>query len=80
MVPIGGSKPLHTVPLTMAGDEVGPEAVRLADSPSPVWHLAQADRPLTLCGRSIQYGSRRRLWAETPADERCDLCLQRLGL
>jgi hypothetical protein len=59
-------------------DEVGPEAVRPIDSEK--WHLVDALDPITLCGKVIQYGSRRKLWAETHPDDRCLLCLRQLGV
>jgi hypothetical protein len=77
MVPIEVSEVGLTVPL-MANDEVGPEAVRPINN--RVWHLTEDARPLTLCGRVIEYGSRRRLWAEVAETDRCRLCLERLGL
>jgi hypothetical protein len=61
----------------MAG-AVGPEAVKPIDSEK--WHLAHALHPVTLCGELIHYGSRRRLWQDTPRDDRCHLCLQVLGV
>lgn len=78
MVPIGRSGIDHTVPLMADdGDEFGPEAVRPADSHT--WHLAEGARPFTLCGRIIEYGSRRRPWPEVPDADRCQLCLERLA-
>lgn len=78
MVPIGRSGAGHTVPLMPDENELGPEAVRLTGDPS--WHLAEDARLLTLCGRIIEYGSRRRLWVEVPETDRCQLCLERLGI
>jgi hypothetical protein len=42
------------------------------------WHLMHAERPLTLCGIEFSYAySRRRLWNETPENQRCRSCLER---
>lgn len=42
------------------------------------WHLMHAERPLTWCGIEFSYAySRRRLWSETPADQRCQSCMER---
>jgi hypothetical protein len=73
--------------------EIGPEAVfihpnveRDAPSDTPTrrlhdtasWHLIDAMRALTWCGIDIGYGNRRRLWSETPEDQRCAICIRRL--
>jgi hypothetical protein len=43
------------------------------------WHLILDERPLTWCGLEFSYAlSRRRLWAETPEDQRCQSCMGRL--
>ena len=42
------------------------------------WHLIHAERPLTWCGLEFSYAdSRRRLWSDTPEDERCHSCIGR---
>ena len=54
-------------------EEVGCEAVRPLDGET--WHLAEALRPVTLCGETILYGSRRRrFWPEAPEEDRCQTC------
>ena len=43
------------------------------------WHLIQTERPLTYCGLEFSYAfSERRLWSETPQDQRCQSCVGRL--
>jgi hypothetical protein len=43
------------------------------------WHLIHAERPLTWCGLEFSYAfSQRRLWSETPEDQRCQSCIGRL--
>lgn len=69
----------NLLPLTvMAEEEIGPEAVRLHDSMT--WHLAHALRSETICGLVVHYGSRQRLWADTPEGDRCSVCLAALGV
>ena len=46
---------------------------------SSLWHVADAERALTWCGLDVGYGNLRRRWSETPADQRCQMCLDRLG-
>jgi hypothetical protein len=47
--------------------------------PSYSWHLIHAERPLTWCGLEFSYTySKRRLWSETPEDQRCQSCIARL--
>ncbi len=47
--------------------------------PSYSWHLIHAERPLTLCGLKFSYAfARRRRWSETPEDQRCQSCIERL--
>lgn len=73
--------------------EVGPEAVLLLQvltfettaepTVTPTvdtskWHLIDAMRGRTWCGLKLAYAGRRELWSETPADERCEMCLLRL--
>jgi hypothetical protein len=56
-------------------EEAEPEAVRPIDSKT--WHLADFVRPVTLCGETIYYGApRRRMWHETPEEDRCQLCFR----
>jgi hypothetical protein len=51
---------------------------RLSPDLSYGWHLMQAERPLTWCGIEFSYAySRRRLWSETPEEQRCESCLER---
>ena len=46
--------------------------------PSYSWHLIHAERPLTWCGLEFSYAfSQRRLWSDTPEDERCQSCIGR---
>jgi hypothetical protein len=44
---------------------------------SSLWHLADAERALTLCGIDVGYGNPRRRWSETPEDLRCQMCVGR---
>jgi hypothetical protein len=44
---------------------------------SSLWHLADAERALTLCGIDVGYGNPRRRWSETPEDQRCQMCIGR---
>ena len=69
---------MRTVPAVEEIGEIGPEAVMPVGRTG--WHLAQSERPFTLCGLLIEYGSRRLLWSDTPDDGRCALCVRRLGL
>jgi hypothetical protein len=46
---------------------------------SSLWHVADAERAQTWCGLDVGYGNPRRRWSETPADQRCQMCLDRLG-
>lgn len=47
--------------------------------PSYSWHLVQTQRPLTWCGLEFSYAfSQRRLWSETPEEQRCQSCVDRL--
>ena len=43
------------------------------------WHLIHAERPLTWCGLEFSYAfAQRRRWSETPEDQRCQSCIERL--
>jgi hypothetical protein len=54
--------------------ERNPNAVLPPDEPT--WHLvAHPLAPRTLCGKAIGYGARLRAWVETPAQDRCLICL-----
>jgi hypothetical protein len=44
---------------------------------SSLWHLADAERALTVCGIDVGYGDPRRRWSETPEDQRCQMCIGR---
>ena len=57
-------------------EEVGrSEAVRPLGGES--WHLADPVLPVTLCGETILYGSRRRrYWHEAPKENRCEMCFR----
>jgi hypothetical protein len=44
-----------------------------------LWHLADVQRALTLCGLDVGYGKDRRPWEETAEDSRCQMCLAQLG-
>jgi hypothetical protein len=46
---------------------------------SALWHLADAQRALTLCGLDVGYDKPRLPWAATPEDSRCQMCLAQLG-
>lgn len=50
----------------LGDDETGPV--------SALWHLADVQRALTLCGIDVGYGNPRKPWAETPEDRRCQMC------
>jgi hypothetical protein len=43
-----------------------------------LWHVADAERAITWCGLDVGYGNARRRWSETPEDQRCQMCLDRL--
>jgi hypothetical protein len=75
MVPIGHPNSPDT--FRVVEQEIGPEAVQQLDGPT--WHLVDAIDSLTLCGLAIHYGARRKLWAETPNDDRCARCKRRVG-
>jgi len=52
---------------------------RRSSAPSYSWHLIHDERPLTWCGLEFRYAfSQRRLWSETPEDQRCQSCVGRL--
>jgi hypothetical protein len=54
----------------------GKKRWRRSPAPSYSWHLMRAERPLTRCGVEFSYAySRRRLWNETPEDQRCPSCV-----
>ena len=43
-----------------------------------VWHMVPwALALVAICGREIEYGARLKAWAETPPEDRCDVCLRR---
>ena len=44
---------------------------------SSLWHLADAERALTVCGIDVGYGNPRRRWSQTPVDQRCQMCIGR---
>jgi hypothetical protein len=44
-----------------------------------LWHVADAERAMTWCGIDVGYGNARRRWNETPEDQRCQMCVERLG-
>jgi len=46
---------------------------------SSLWHVADAERALTWCGIDVGYGNPRRRWSETPEDQRCQMCIDRVG-
>ena len=66
--------------MTTMTAEAGPEAVRPIDGTT--WHLADSLLPVTLCGETIYYGSRRlRTWHETPEEEHdAQFCWASLGI
>jgi hypothetical protein len=45
---------------------------------SSLWHVADAERARTWCGIDVSYGSPRRRWSETPEDQRCQMCMDRI--
>jgi hypothetical protein len=49
-------------------------------SDSSLWHVADAERAVTWCGLDAGYGNPRRRWSETPADRRCQMCMDRLQI
>jgi hypothetical protein len=52
---------------------------RHSPSPSYRWHLIHDERPLTWCGLEFSYAfSERRSWSQTPGDQRCQSCMDRL--
>ena len=46
---------------------------------SSLWHVADVERALTWCGIDVGYGNPRKRWSETPANQRCQMCLDRVG-
>ena len=63
--------------LHLLGHAQRSEAQSIAQS--SLWHVADAERALTWCGLDVGYGNPRRRWSETPTDQRCKMCLDRLG-
>ena len=62
--------------LSMSAKE-GPHGVLPPDGDG-IWHMVPwALAPEAICGRVIEYGARLRPWAETPPEDRCDICLRR---
>ena len=56
---------------------------RVEDAPgadSSLWHVADVERAQTWCGIDVGYGKPRRRWSETPEDQRCQMCMDRLRL
>jgi hypothetical protein len=46
---------------------------------SSLWHVADAERAMTWCGLDVGYANPRRRWSETPEDQRCQMCMDRLN-
>lgn|GEM_PF-3566362 len=66
--------------------EMNPEGVLVhllgndtTGSDSALWHLADVQRAMTLCGLDVGYGNPRLKWTVTPDDRRCQMCLTQLG-
>lgn len=63
--------------------EMEPEGVFLHllgnSDASSLWHLADAERALTLCGVDVGYGNPRIAWALTPESLRCEVCAEQFG-
>jgi len=62
--------------LHLLGD--GPDAEGPSNAQSSLWHVADAERAMTWCGIDVGYGNPRRRWSETPEDQRCQMCMDRL--
>jgi hypothetical protein len=63
--------------LHLLSNEPEPEGEPRADS--SLWHVADVQRALTWCGIDVGYGNPRRRWSETPENQRCQMCLDRVG-
>lgn len=63
--------------LHLLSNEAEPEGEPRADS--SLWHVADVQRALTWCGIDVGYGNPRRRWSETPENQRCQMCLDRVG-
>jgi hypothetical protein len=46
---------------------------------SSLWHVADAERARTWCGIDVNHRYPRRRWSETPEDQRCQMCLDRIS-
>jgi hypothetical protein len=64
--------------LHLLGNDTLAEGESAADS--SLWHVADVERALTWCGIDVGYGNPRRRWSETPQDQRCQMCMDRLSL
>jgi hypothetical protein len=42
-----------------------------------LWHIIDAERGLTWCGRFLSRAWERRPYSETPDDRRCETCVSR---
>jgi hypothetical protein len=62
--------------LHLLSDEIHTGSEPRADS--SLWHVADVERALTWCGIDVGYGNPRRRWSETPEDQRCQMCMDRL--
>jgi hypothetical protein len=62
--------------LHLLGSDMRSESQPRADS--SLWHVADVERALTWCGIDVGYGNPRRRWSETPEEQRCQMCLDRL--
>jgi hypothetical protein len=63
--------------------EMEPEGVFLhllgSSDASSLWHLADAERALTLCGVDVSYGNPHMAWALTPESLRCEVCMEQFN-